>query len=395
MSHTFTARNDVAIVGYAQSDLVRHADVPIGALTVRTCLDAITDAGLEPHQVDGFTTGAIRPAGGGQGSVDGIDIVTANWLAEKLGIRPRWSSGFQGYGQLPGSVVLATMAIATGSADYVLVHRALSNPAGKYHVNPMTEAEGAMQWTAPQGFWGPPAGISLSCNEYMQRYGHSREDLAEVVVGLREAGSELPWSYWYQQPLDTHDYLDARIIADPISIFDCDIPIDGAAAFILTSAERAADLPHAPVYISGYAQGNPIKPTLGMDWLLDDIMAGGRQCIDNLWAHTGLTLADIDHPQLYDGFSPFIWYWLEALGYCEPGQAPEFLRSDDAAHLRPLHSGGSLGNGRMHGVPQMLDCYLQLSGRAGDRQLDDRRIGLACHSSPHYGGLVVYSAERF
>jgi len=395
VSHRFKGRNEVAIVGYAHSPVRRHADVPLGALTVETCRQAIADAGLEQHQIDGFTTGSILPSAGGHGSVDGVDIVTATWLAEKLGIHPRWSSGFQGYGQLPGSFILAAQAIVSGTADYVLVHRALSNPAGKYHENPMTEAHGMAQWTAPQGFWGPPAGIALSCNEYFHRAGATREDLAQVVVGLRANGAEIPWSYWYQRPITVDDYLNARVVADPICIFDCDIPVDGAAAFVLTSAERAADLPHPPVYISGWAQGNPTEPGLAMTWALDDIMAGGARTAAMLWAHTGLTVDDIDHPQLYDGFSPFIWYWLESLGYCGPGEARHFLQDSRAEELQILHSGGALGNGRMHGVPQLLDCYLQLSKRAGERQLPNRRTALACHSSPHFGGVMAFSAERF
>ena len=124
----------------------------------------------------------------------------------------------------------------------------------------MTEARGQAQWTAPQRFWGPPAGIALSCNDCMQRYDAGREDLAHVVVGLRNNGAEIPWSYWYGHPLTVDDYLDARIIADPISILDCDIPVDGAETFVLTSAERAADLPNKPVYVTGYTQGNPTLP---------------------------------------------------------------------------------------------------------------------------------------
>ena len=60
-----------------------------------------------------------------------------------------------------------------------------------------------------------------------------------------------------------------------------------------------------------------------------------------------------------------------------------------------LSGGGALGNGRMHGVPQMLECYLQLADRAGERQRAGVSIGVACHSSPHYGGVVAYSAEQF
>ena len=103
---------------------------------------------------------------------------------------------------------------------------------------------------------------------------------------------------------------------------------------------------------------------------------------------------------MYDGFSPFVWLWLEVLGFCPPGEAHRFVESGGIDSDRPgaipaLSGGGALGNGRMHGIPQMLECYLQLARRAGERQRDHATIGLACHSSPHFGGAVVYSAEAF
>jgi len=114
-------------------------------------------------------------------------------------------------------------------------------------------------------------------------------------------------------------------------------------------------------------------------------------------SHTGLTANDVDLPQLYDGFSPFIYFWLEALGYCPAGEAHRFVTDGGInavnGGLPVLSGGGALGNGRMHGVPQMLECYLQLAQRAGARQLPNANIGLACHSSPHFGGAVMYSAH--
>jgi acetyl-CoA acetyltransferase len=89
---------------------------------------------------------------------------------------------------------------------------------------------------------------------------------------------------------------------------------------------------------------------------------------------------------------------MESLGFCPVGEAQSFVRdggidSDRAGALPVLSGGGALGNGRMHGIPQMLECYLQLSQRAGARQRAHASVGLACHSSPHLGGVVVYSAE--
>jgi acetyl-CoA acetyltransferase len=126
-------------------------------------------------------------------------------------------------------------------------------------------------------------------------------------------------------------------------------------------------------------------------------MGIAAETVARLWEQSGLTAADIDVPQLYDGFSPFIWFWLEALAFCPVGEAHRFVQDGginrDRGGLPVLSGGGALGNGRMHGVPQMLECYLQLSKRAGERQLPKSDVGLACHSSPHFGGAVLYTAE--
>jgi acetyl-CoA acetyltransferase len=395
MSAPGRLRSQVAIAGYALSPVQRRAPKPLGALAVETALAAIADAGLHKEDIDGFTTGAVLPSAGGHAAVDGVTIVSATWIAEQLGIRPRWASGFQGFGQLPGSVMLAANAIASGTADYVVIHRALANPAGRYHENPMTTAAGPAQWTAPHGLWGPPAQIALPYNEYMHRYGATREDMATVVVELRRNAANIPWAYWHDKPITADDYLDARIIADPICILDCDIPVDAVAAFILTSGERARDLPNDPVYLAGFGQGSPTAATTHTVWTLDEIVEGGLVAGQRLWESSGLRPSDIDLPQLYDGFSPFIYLWLEALGYCGPGEAHQFVQGDGIRTGKGLpvaSGGGALGNGRLHGIPQMLECYLQLSRRAEHRQLPVE-TGLACHSSPHYGGVIAYTRE--
>jgi acetyl-CoA acetyltransferase len=394
------ARNKVTIAGYAISPAERHSPKTLGALAIETAQRAIADAGLTTSQVDGFVTGSLFPTSGAHNIEDGVSIVTANWLAEHLGVDPAYAAGFQGFGQIPGSVGMAVNVIASGAADYVLLHRALHNPRGSYHGNPMTHARGSQQWTVPQGFFGPLAMIALPYNEYLQRYGATREEMATVVVEARKNGARIPWSYWYEKPLTAQEYLDAPQLFDPICRYDCDIPVDGVATFVFTSAERAAHGPNRPVYVSGYATGQPSTPRIPLHWPLDDMMGVGTRMARRLWESAGIGPSEVDLPQVYDGFSPFVWLWLEVLGLCPVGEAHAFVHdggidSDKAGSLPALSGGGALGNGRMHGVPQMLECYLQLAGRAGERQREDMNIGVACHSSPHYGGAVVYSSEAF
>jgi acetyl-CoA acetyltransferase len=390
-------RNRVAVVGYAHSPVQGHFPRPLGAVATDTARQAIADAGLQVADIDGFTTSALFPTAGDHSSVDGISTVSANWMAQALGVNPGYAVGFQGYGQLPGAVALAVNAIASGAATHVLLHRALHRPQGRYHGNEMTHARGLQQWTAPQGYFGPLAMIGMTYNEYLQRFGATRESMANVVVEARRQGSRIPWSYWHGKPLTAEQYLDAPMVNDPIGRLDADIPVDGVAAFVLTSAERARDLPHKPVYVAGVASGQPNRPRLPLHWPLDDIIEVGAQTVGRLWRSAGIALDEVDLPQLYDGFSPFVYFWLEALGFCPVGEGHRFVQDGgidaDAGGLPVLASGGSLGNGRMHGVPQMLECYLQLSGRAGERQRPGAALGLACHSSPHLGGIVAYAAE--
>lgn len=400
MSARFAASNKVAIVGYAHSQVTRHATQSLGAQAIQAARAAIDDAGLCVEQVDGFVSSSLLPSAGGQAAEDGVSVVTSAWLAQHLGANPRYVAGFEGVGQITGSVSIAVNAVASGAADYVILHRALHNPAGRYHANPMREVRGPQQWTAPQGFFGPLAVIALPYTEYLHRYGARRESMAAVAVEARKNGARIPWSYWHDRPLSADEYLEAAMLFDPVCRYDCDIPVDGVAAFVLTSAERAKDLPHPPVYVAGYAAGIPTRRRLPLHWPLDDIIEGGTQTAQKLWEHAGISAADVDVPQVYDGFSLFVWLWLEVLGMCPPGEAHRFIEaggidSDSPDGIPVLCGGGALGNGRMHGIPQMLECYLQLAHRAGDRQRQNATIGLACHSSPHFGGAVVYSAEPF
>ncbi|CAO5160607.1 Acetyl-CoA acetyltransferase [Frankia sp. AiPs1] len=398
MSGRMAASGQVAIVGYAHSDIRRHAPRPLGALTVDTARAAIADAGLAPADVDGFVAASLFPTSGAHAIEDGVSTVTAQWLAGHIGTEVRYTAGFQGIGQLPGAVALAVGALTTGAAEYVLLHRALHNPPGSYHGNPMTRVGGPLQWTAPQGFFGPLSMIAFPYNEYLQRYGASRETTALVVAEARKNGARIPWSVWHDRPLSVEEYLAAPMLSDPICRYDCDMPVDGVAAFVLTTAERAMDLPNRPVHIAGYASATTPAHRLPLHWPLDDIMAAGTGLAGRLWDATGIRPDQVDLPQMYDGFSPFVYFWLESLGICPVGEAHRLVEaggidSDKPDALPVLSGGGALGTGRMHGVPQMLECYLQLSGRAGERQRERATVGVACQSSPHFGGAVVYTSD--
>jgi acetyl-CoA acetyltransferase len=128
------------------------------------------------------------------------------------------------------------------------------------------------------------------------------------------------------------------------------------------------------------------------------MVEGGADIARRLWDTCGIRRADVGLPQLYDGFSPFVYFWLEAMGFCPVGEAHRFVAdggidSDSPSGLPVLSGGGSLGTGRMHGAAQLLECYLQLAGRAAERQRAHTSVAVACYGPPHIGGAIALSTE--
>jgi acetyl-CoA acetyltransferase len=155
--------------------------------------------------------------------------------------------------------------------------------------------------------------------------------------------------------------------------------VDGAGAVIVTTAERARALKQRPAYVIGHA-------SLGLDTrntpfrTLEALRDASGYLADELWESTGMGPADVQQANLYDGFSYFTYIWLEAFGFCKVGEAFEFIQDGRIAldGQLPLNtSGGSLGMGRLHGPPQVIESVLQLQGRAGVRQVKNVTVTLA------------------
>jgi acetyl-CoA acetyltransferase len=201
-------------------------------------------------------------------------------------------------------------------------------------------------------------------------------------------------SVFYGQPITREDYLSARLIAEPLCLFDCDMYVDGSAAVIVTSAERARNLRQQPAYISGFGQTlgfahAPIIP-------LEGAMESERYLAKNLWESSGYGPQDVDQANVYDGFSPFVYWWLESLGFCKEGEAYQFVQDGriEIGGALPLNTaGGNLGVGRMHGMGHISDAVYQLQGRAGPRQVQDCTITCAVVGMPYLAGGLVFSKE--
>lgn len=397
MMEKLLCRNKVAIAGVGVTKAVRHSEVPVGSMAVRVSDAAIADAGLTRDDIDGVACGTSLPAYGSNRVLrQGFDIVNSDFLVEHMGLKAEWSLDDDSF---PPALVHAVQAVASGAAKYVLVNRTLHNPSGRYNSFSETEAAGRAQWTAPYGYVAAASGIAMTYMEYQQRFGARREDMATLVLQIRKNVQRIPSAYWHGQEMTFEDYMTCRMISEPMCLFDNDIPVDGAGSFIITTAERARDLPHKPVYFTGWSQvrnGRPVPP--GTFGPLDDYYDRGKDMAARLWSQSGWRPEEIRVVQPYDGFTPLALFWLEVLGFCPVGEAWRFIqdgRIDSDGDFPLLSGGGNQGWGRIHGMPHVLECYMQLSGRAGERQISNAVTAISTYATPalRIGQAVLYSND--
>ena len=374
----------VAVVGLGHSKVYRRDDVPLGRLAVDACSNAIEDAGLKPSDIDGVACVPDQPFEG-SGNVEGLDLVTPTFIIRALGLDVSWVETVRGL--VGNSLIEAINSVGAGSCDYALVFRALHNPKGRYGATNPTGAGGPGQFSSPYGVYAPAQFAHLQ-QRYMDKYGATREQMATFVVNNRKNANIWEHGYWnqLQQELTLEDYLESRMISAPMCIHDCDIPVQGCGAFVITTAERARDLKHPPAYILGTSAPHPMGGIRRVT--LEDNIAAGAQVGQHLWKSAGIGPEDADVVNVYDGFSIITPLWLEGMGFCREGEAFSYI----ATPPLPLNtSSGNLGTGRMHGVPHFMDSAFQVMGRSGPRQVKDAEIAVAAVGPLPGGAAIVFS----
>ncbi len=394
-------RGKVAVIGVGYSKVSRNPQQSLGRDTVEACRNAIADAGLQVSDIDGVSTAPGQPHANA-GTRDGVDLVTESFLIPSLGM-PDVAWVNRDPLLVGSSFIDAVNAVAAGACRYALVWRSMSFPKGERYgqIDP-GEAVGGAQFLYPYGHIGagPPA-HSLIYRRYMEKYGARREHMASFIVDNRRNALLNEKGYWYNERpevLTKEDYLASRIVADPLCLYDCDVPIQGCAAWVLTSADRAKEAPNHPAYIAGYAQGVGGTAFQQIGGALEEYQAVGKSIGNRLWEGTGLAPKDIATANVYDGYSYFVYVYLEALGFCKEGEAFEFMQDGRTAlgGQLPLNtSGGNLGEGRLHGSPQISEAVLQAMGRAGKRQVKDAFFTLFVIGMPWagLGTAMVFSRE--
>src|SRR5690606_20534358 len=157
---------------------------------------------------------------------------------------------------------------------------------------------------------------------YFHRYGDAKDALGAIAVNARHNAAANPEAV-YRDPITMDDYLTARTVSTPFGLYDCDVPVDGAVAVIVSAADTAADLPNKPVFVE--AVGTQIMENLSWDQGTLPHLPQSLGPAAHLWSRTDLRPADVDIALLYDGFTFNALSWLEALGFCEFGAARDFI----------------------------------------------------------------------
>jgi acetyl-CoA acetyltransferase len=391
------AKRTAAFVGVGHSRVLRYDDVPLGRLTLDACRAAIADAGLSVSDIDGVAVAPLQPFDSDGSPYEGRDTVTTSFVIRALGLDVRWAENVPG--MVGQSFIEAINAVESGACRYALVFRSLHSPRGSYGFTTQAGARGRAQFSAPYGVYAP-AQFAPWWHAYRDKYGSgSREQMATFVVQERKHGLRYEHGYWAQNKpveLTVDDYLSSPLVSTPFSRLDCDIPIQGCAAFIVTTAERAADLPGPPAYV--VATAAPVAPVRGAvhEMTFEREEQGGALVARELWRDAGFSRDDVSLANVYDGFSIITMLWLESLGFCGRGEVFDFIQDGRIAMDGPLPlnpSGGSLGSGRMHGAVHLFDSIQQVRGRAGKCQVDGAQIALTVIGPASIGAGLVFARE--
>jgi acetyl-CoA acetyltransferase len=377
----------VVISGIGLSEVGRRLRRDPWALTAQAALRAIADAGLSPYDIDGVSTypGGAYPSPGLSGA--GL------WdVRRMLGLDLRWLSGGSEVAGQIGSVINAAVAVSSGVVDHVLCFRTVWESTHQMDMgrsaavmgqrasadDPASRVQGDREFTVPYRV-GHACHGGLLAQRYFYEHGATRKQLAQIALVGRQNAVLNPEAL-YREHLTMDAYLGARMISEPLCLYDCDPPVDGSVAVIVSRREAAPDTGRAPILLEA------VGSTPGIE-------AAGSM----LWARSPrLSPGDVDIAEVYDGWSILSLLWLEALGLCGRGEAAKFIEGGTRiardGELPINTGGGQLSAGRLHGYIQLHEACLQLRGEAGHHQVKPvPEVAVVSTGAGHFTGCMLVS----
>ncbi len=381
-------KNTVAFAGAATTGLFpKNTERSQTSYAVEACISVLRQCGLGPDDVDGVC-GSFPMA---QRMQETLGLTSVTWFANP---------------HIPfiNQVAAATAAVSAGLCQVALVYH------GAYRLPWNTSAALRDPFRAADASipTGPPnpdtvagaIGYTAWASRYLHEYGVTKEDFGLIAINDRSNAATNPTAAM-REPITMDDYLSARMVRWPLCLLDMDIAVDGADAFVITTAERARDLALPPVLINAVTLGMTARNSEDQ---IDGLRHHGQQVvIEALRAKSDFWIdgADIFFP--YDGFTPIALNWIENVGYCGPGEAGDFMRQhwDPATNSVRVNGrvpfnphGGSLSEGATQGSGHVREAVHQLQGLAGDRQVAGARTALLTPGGFFFNaqGLTLVSA---
>jgi acetyl-CoA acetyltransferase len=375
-----------AIAGIGQTEFSKESGRTELQLACESVLAAINDAGLDPADVDGLVTFTMDTS-------EEMDV------ARSLGMREisMFTRVPYGGGASAAVVMQAAMAVATGVADNVVCYRAFNERSGSRFgtMSGITTMPLWLSWYGPYGLMTPAAWVGLHARRYMETYGATNADFGKIAVIDRYHAATNPGAWFYERPITLEQHQASRWIIEPVlRLLDCCQESDGGVAILVTSAERARDLAQPPAVITGAAQGATFDSEMMTSYYRDDLTGLPEMGVvaDQLWRQSGLAPADISTAFLYDHFTPFVLMQLEALGFCQPGEAKDWATVErlSLGGDFPINtSGGLLGEAYIHGMNGITEVVRQIRGTSCNQVANVEHALVTAGTGVPTSGLIV------
>lgn len=385
-----TLRDKACVTGIGETAYLRGSTKTAVELQFESSLKAIADAGLRPPDIDG-----VIPVG--------IVSATAEDFIDNFGIPDlRFSAVIPHGGASPVMALqAAAAAVATGVCNHVLitfgrnVTAAANNNKAGARIHTMPQFHYVTEFEYPMGAISPAQLYAPMARRHMELYGTTIEHFGEVAVACR-THALLNDNAVMKKPITLEDHLNSRLIADPFRLLDCSLESDGGAAVIVSASERAVDLRHRRVFISGVAAGHPDSPA-SITQRPDMTSLGIAKAAPRAFQMAGVTHADIDVAEIYDCFTYAVIRQLEDMGFCAKGEGGPFVEGGRlrlGGELPTNTHGGLLSQAHVWGLNHVVELVRQLRGDAGRAQVQGAQCGLVTgYGDMGDGALAIMRRE--
>jgi len=362
-------RDRGAITGVGETAYSRNSGRSVVALQMEAALAALADAGLRPTDLDGIIAYATS-------GVVAEDFVT-NFGIPDL----RFSATTpMGGASCAAALQCAVAVVGAGICRHVLIplgRNGASESRIGSRVRQLPQFRVVGEFEMPVGALAPAQLYAPMARRHMERYGTTSRQFGEIAVTTRRHAG-LRGNALMTAPITLDDHQRSRMIADPLRLLDCSLESDGAAAVIVSAAERARDLRKRPVYVAGVAEGHPDSPS-AITQRPDLTTFGTAKAAPRAFAMAGVTPADIDVAEIYDCFTFNVLCQIEDLGFCGKGEGGAFVEGGAlglGGRLPVNTHGGLLSQAHMAGLNHIVELARQLRGEGGATQVPDAEVGL-------------------